>query len=99
MRWLLPWTTEAAPALRREHARSPSLARKSQAACGDGCRSSTVSLSRFAFGGHASRPSSGPALTSEGILTLTTVRVDPDQVAEVIQAAGARPAPAAVANA
>ena len=40
-----------------------------------------------------------PALRSEGILALTAVRVDPNQVAEVIQAAGSRPAPAAIANA
>ena len=35
---------------------------------------------------------------SERILSLTAVRVDPDQVAEVVQAAGARAAPAAVAH-
>src|SRR5260370_578651 len=44
MRWLLLWTSEAAQALRRERARSLSLARKSQAICGDGCRRSTMYL-------------------------------------------------------
>jgi hypothetical protein len=38
------------------------------------------------------------ALRSEGILALTGVRVDPDHVAEIIQAAGPCAAPATVAN-
>src|SRR5260370_26463446 len=44
MRWLLLWTSEAAQALRRERARSLSLARKSPAICGAGGRWSTVYL-------------------------------------------------------
>src|SRR5258705_2767551 len=45
MTGLLLSTTEAAPALRREHARCPSPARRSPATCGGGYRSSTAVLS------------------------------------------------------
>src|SRR5438093_8916696 len=40
-----------------------------------------------------------PLVTSERVLPLTAVRIDPDHVAEIIQAVGARAAPAAVADA
>src|SRR5438128_10469552 len=39
-----------------------------------------------------------PTLQSEWILALTAVGVDPNHVAEIIQAAGSRAAPSAVAN-
>src|SRR5580658_6404510 len=44
MRCWLPWTSEAARVLRREHAHSPSPASGSRAICGDACRSSTTYL-------------------------------------------------------
>src|SRR4051812_5282236 len=40
-----------------------------------------------------------PLVMSERVLPLTAVRVDPNHVAEIVQAARARAAPAAVANA
>src|ERR1700704_6266382 len=40
-----------------------------------------------------------PLVTSERVLPLTAVRVDPNPIAEIVQAARPRAAPAAVANA